>query len=1105
MSKDHNRIILSDEKARKQILTDLRHNFLVEASAGSGKTSSLVGRMVALVQSGTYSIEQIVAITFTRKAAIEMKERFQEKMESVLMQCKDIRGKELLRKALADIEQCYIGTIHSFCARLLREFPIEAGLDPAFQEMDEIDNVLFMEKAWENHLGNLKVTDSEILKNLEYSGIEIKDLKGCYKQVCLYPDTRISYKISANPNLSKTWKKMVSFCEEADEYIPKPETEKGYDKIQEAIQQVLRLKDYSAFIEKDYNKISLLENFDRNFSSSSTITLNRWQSKEVAKHYKETVLPELRDKYIQPALREWREYCYYHVFQFIKPAVEHYHNFRDKHSMVNFQDLLIKVAKLLKEYPHVRKYFQQKYKTLLVDEFQDTDPIQAEIIFYLTGSDINEKHWQQLVPRQGSLFIVGDPQQSIYHFRRADIAVYNQVKSLIKKSFGKVIQLNSNFRSLKSISDYLNPVFSDLFSSQAGDFQAKYSPMNAVREDKEGILSGIKQLVISKERLKEKTIENDAQAIAKIIKDWTNKKYKINRKKEELNLGKNPEIDYSDFMILVRYKKGIDIYARILNDYDIPVTVSGAAAINQSQGIRELLKLLRLLRDPENQVLLIAVLRGIFYGFSDDELYQFKESGGVFDIFTQIPGTVQENLKERFRFVFEQLKKYYCWSRELLPVLALEKIVNCSGLQLAASLETEAVIQDNELYFLLQYLRKLEMERFYTFSGMVEEIERLWDSAVEEEFDLKAESNTVRIMNLHKAKGLEAPIVFLAIPFNNRKHEPDCHIQRRTKEPSGYFIVKKSNDYGSGKIIAQPPKWEDYCQTEEMYLQSEETRLLYVAATRAKNLLIISSLGRQKAQNKNIPWSPLLTNSTEDMILDIPDIPEEKEKKTKIEYLTTDYEKCNTEITDKYQRLLVADYIEKTPSALKNTHSKQAYEPPKKDIGGTDWGNAVHETLEYFLNEQPSDKILLSFIIYVLEKNSIAIERKEELFKLIQVFQKSDLYSRITKSEKVLTEVPFNFNITAEESLYKHLIKDIDTRVKELSPILLNGIIDLVFKEPTGWIIVDYKTDCPEYEKDYEYLEKTYQNQINLYAYVWEKLSGEKVKDKIIYFTSKQR
>ena len=1104
MSKGHNRIILSDEEARKQILTDLKHNFLVEASAGSGKTSSLVGRMVALVQSGIYSIEQVVAITFTRKAAIEMKERFQEKIESVFRQCNDIREKEILRKALADIEQSYIGTIHSFCARLLREFPIEAGLDPAFKEMDEVDNVLFMEKAWENHLSSLKITDSEILKNLEYAGINIKDLKGCYKQVCLYPDTNISYKISTNPNLSKAWKELVSFCEKAEEYIPKPETEKGYDRIQEAIEQLLRLKDYSAFIEKDYNKISLLENFDRNFSGSGYITLNRWNSKEVAKHYKETVLPELRDKYIQPAIREWRECCHYHVFQFILPAVESYHKFREKHSMLNFQDLLIKVAKLLKEYPHIRTYFQQKYKTLLVDEFQDTDPIQAEIIFYLTGSDIKEKQWHKLIPRQGSLFIVGDPQQSIYHFRRADIAVYNQVKSLIKKSYGKVIQLNSNFRSLKSISDYLNPVFNDLFFAQEGDFQAMYSPMNAVREDKEGFLSGVKQLVIAKESVKEKTIENDAQAIAKIIKHWINKKEKIARKKEEFNSGKNPEIDYSDFMILVRYKKSMDIYARVLNDYGIPVTVSGAASINQSQGIRELLKLLRLLRDPENQVLLIAVLRGIFYGFSDDELYQFRESGGVFDFFTEIPGTVQENLKERFSDVFKQLKNYYCWSRELLPVLALEKIVKCSGLQLAASMETEAVIQDNELYFLLQYLRKLEIERFYTFSGMVEEIERLWDSAVEEEFDLKAETNTVRIMNLHKAKGLEAPIVFLAIPYNNKKHEPDCHIQRRAKKPAGYFMVKKSNDYGNGKTIAQPPKWENYCQIEELYLQSEETRLLYVAATRAKNLLIISSLERQEAQNKNIPWSPLLTNITEDMILAIPDIPEKKKKRTNKEYLLTDHEKYSAEITDKYKRLLVAHYMKKTPSEVKDISLKKESLISTIYIGGTDWGNAVHETLEYFLNVQSSDEILLSFIIYVLEKNNISIERKKELLRLIQVFQKSDLYSRISKSGKVLTEVPFNLKISAEEPLYKYLINDTDARLNGLCPVLLNGIIDLVFKEPAGWVIVDYKTDCPEHEKYYEHLEKKYQQQINLYADVWEKLSKEKVKDKIIYFTSRQ-
>ncbi|KQC11959.1 MAG: hypothetical protein APR54_10305 [Candidatus Cloacimonas sp. SDB] len=1105
MNKEGNRTILSDEEARQQIITDLTHNFLVEASAGSGKTSSLVGRMVALVRSGRYPIEQIVAITFTRKAAIEMKERFQEKIESAFLQCKSSRKKQILGKALSDIEQCYIGTIHSFCARLLREFPIEAGLDPAFKEMDEIDNVLYMEKAWENYLSNLKLSDSEILKDIESSGIEIKDLKGCYKQVSLYPDTTISPQYNANPNLDKTWKELVFFCENADEYIPKPETEKGYDKIQEAIQQVLRLKDYSAFIEKDYNKISLLENFDRTFSNSGYITLNRWQSKEIARYYKEKVLPELRDKYVQPTLKEWREYCHYHVFQFIKPAVENYHKFREKYSLLNFQDLLTKVASLLKEHPHIRTYFQQKYRTLLVDEFQDTDPIQAEIIFYLTGSDINEKHWQKLIPRSGSLFIVGDPQQSIYHFRRADIAVYNQVKSLIRNSKGKIIQLNSNFRSLKSIGEYLNPVFNKLFSVQEGEFQASYSPMNAVREDEEGFLSGVRQLVITKDRLKDKTIENDAQAIAKVIKHWINQKKKIIRKEEELAYSKTPAIDYSDFMILVRYKKGMDIYARALNDFDIPVTVSGAASIKQSQGIRELLKLLRLLRETENQVLLIAVLRGIFYGFSDEELYQFKESGGTFDIFSEIPDRLQQDLKERFAAAFEQLRSYYCWSRQLLPVHVLEKIANCSGLQLAACMETEAIIRDNEFYFLLEYLRKLEMGRFYTFAGMVEEIERLWGSEVEEEFDLKVESNTVRIMNLHKAKGLEAPIVFLAIPFNNSKHEPDCHIQRQSQTSKGYFIVKKTSEYGNGKTIAQPPKWEDYCKTEELYLQSEETRLLYVAATRAKNLLVISSFGRQEAQNKNIPWKPLLKDITDDMILAIPDMSKKKEKYIKPDYLVKEHENRRLEIIKKYQGLLVADYIEKTPSEIKSTPLQRTSSILRIDVGGTDWGKAVHEVLEYLLNLQPSEDVLLSFIVYVLENNNLPLYRKDELLGLIQYFRESELYTRIIKSKKILTEVPFNFKVTAEESFYNRLINDTaDTRANESSPILLNGIIDLVFYEEGGWVIVDYKTDCPKYEKDYEYLKEKYQPQIDVYAYVWGKLSGGKVKDKFIYFTSRQ-
>lgn len=1105
MNNNPKKMIPPDHQARKQIITELNRNFLVEASAGSGKTSCLIGRMVALVQSGKYAVDQVAAITFTRKAAIEMKERFQKKLEETFLHCTDARVREVLRKAISEIEQGYIGTIHSFCARILREFPIEAGLDPGFREMDEIDNILFMEKSWEKYLSTLKITNSQILRNLEYAGIDIKDLKGCYKQVCLYPDIQITFHQSSTPNLDQAFKKLVFFCKKAVDDIPQPENERGYDQIQEAILLLLRLKDYTPFIKKDCNKIILLEKFNKNFSASGQITLNRWLDKEKAKEYKEVILPELRDRYIAPAIKEWREYCHYHVFQFIMPAVESYHQFREKYSMLNFQDLLIKVAALLRDHADIRNYFQRKYPVLLVDEFQDTDPVQAEIIFYLTGSDLKEKDWQKLTAGPGSLFIVGDPQQSIYHFRRADIAVYKQVRSLIEKSQGKVIQLNSNFRSLQSIGEYLNPVFSELFSVHEIEFQARYAPMEAIRKDQAGFLSGVHQYIIDKDRLREKTIENDARAIAGLIANWVKQKVKIDRREDELQQGITPGVHYRDFMVLLRYKKGLDIYARIFTDYGIPFTASGGStSINQSQGIRELLKLLRLLRDPENQVLMIAVLRGIFYGFSDEELYRFKESGGIFDFFAEISDTVPPDLKIKFQSAFEELTLYHSWSRKSLPVNALEKIMNCSGLQLSSTLETVQTIQDNELYFLWEYLRKSEMDRFYTFAGMVEEIEKLWLSGIEEEFDLEAESNTVRIMNLHKAKGLEAPIVFLAVPYNTTKREPDCHIQRQSVAPRGYFAVKKENDYGNGKMIAHPPQWEEYCQTEISYLQAEETRLLYVAATRARNLLVISSLGKESSQNKHIPWGPLLKDMTEDQILPIPEKAEKKNREIRKEYTLNDYVVQKQKIVETYKKALVAEYIEKTATALKGSFHDRISFIPTIDQGGTDWGKAVHEVLEYLLDFQPSEEFLLSYIIYALEKNHIPVFRKHELLQLINRFTEKPLFARITKAEKRLTEVPFHLKISTDEPLYEELMEEQEQKKARSVPVLLSGIIDLVFQEQDGWVIVDYKTDCPEYNQHYVNLEQIYQKQIDIYAAVWHRISREKVKEKIIYFVSRQ-
>ena len=1081
---------LIDRKAREKIIKEIDRNILVEASAGSGKTSSLIHRMVSLIKSGKFKVDEIAAITFTRKAAIELKERFQQKIEDSFRETEDEKEKGYLREALSNLEQCYLGTIHSFCARLLRERPIEAGLDPEFAELDDLDDTLLKEEAWERYLLNLKIKESPSLIHLEELGIAPSELADCYKMVCNYPEVNPSFQVSPKPNLKEAIKEIVSFSDEASQYIPDKEPEKGYDKLQEAVLSVKRMKGFYDYVNEDYNKIKLLENF----SKSEKVTLNRWTSKEKAKEYRDSIVLELQEKVINPTLQGWREYCYADTIKFVLPAVEYYHELRRKNSILNFQDLLLKTSCLLRDYSEVRQYFHQKYKCLLVDEFQDTDPIQAEIIFYLTGQDINEKNWQKLIPRPGSLFVVGDPQQSIYRFRRADIAIYNLVKELVEKSGGEVLKLQANFRSLHSIGSYLNPIFEELFLSGQGKFQAVYSPMQTVWEDNPQNLTGVKKLIISKERNKNDTIRQDAQSTARVIRDMVDKGFKLARTEEDIKAGVSPFATYKDFMILLRYKGGMDIYARTFAEYGIPFTVSGYASLNESYQIKELLKVFRLMRDIENQVLVVAVLRGIFFGFSDDDLYQFKEAGGEFDFYEKIPEKLNLRLKENFNRAFCCLRQFHLWTQKLPPVTAMEKIIIDSGLLSHSCLEGYNLNKCGELYFILEKLRKAEAGEVVGFALMVDQLEKMLEAKVEEELDILTEENTVRIMNLHKAKGLESPVVFLAIPYNTTTHEPNYYIERTGQEPYGYFLVYRSNAYnkGKGKRLAQPKNWEDYCQLEASYNEAEDIRLLYVAATRARNLLIISSLDHKS--NKSNPWYSLLKNIKKEMNITVPEaeLPEVKEKEREEESLFDDYKEIQKECGQWTKDLSKSSYHEKKPTDFKDEekHRKIA----TIDVGGTAWGSAVHRIFDYLIKEDPDKQLLSLHIEKTLEKQGISLKRKLELEELVQKFKKCDLYQRLKKAELKYSEVPFTINIGPAHPLYAELVGQ-DSR-----PLILSGTIDLVFKEADGWVVVDYKTDRPKNEKDYPKLVEAYQKQINIYSQVWQDITGEQVKQRSIYF-----
>lgn len=1104
---DHSPQKLIDQEAREKIVQELNTNILVEASAGSGKTSSLIQRMTALIKSGKFKVDEVAAITFTRKAAIELKERFQKKIEESFRETENQKEKAYLREALSNIEHCYLGTIHSFCARLLRERPIEAGLDPEFAELDDLDDILLKEEAWKRYLLNLKIEESPSLLHLEELGIKPSELTDCYKTLCAYPEVNPSFPVLPKPDIKKAVKEIISFSDEASPYIPEEEPKMGYDQLQEAVLSVKRMKGFYDYMREDFNQIKLLENFAGDFSPKSNhITLNRWTSKEKAKEYRDSLVLELQEKVINPTLQQWREYCYADTIKFLLPAVEYYHQLRQKISMLNFQDLLLKTSQLLREHPEVRQYFQQKYKCLLVDEFQDTDPIQAEIIFYLTGSDFKEKNWTKLIPHPGSLFVVGDPQQSIYRFRRADIAIYNRVRELIERSGGKVLKLQANFRSLHSIGSYLNPLFEELFSGGQEKFQAVYSPMQTIREDDPNhYLSGVRQLIISKESNKNDTIRQDAQLIARVIRLMVDKGFQLGRTEEEIKAGTSLQATYKDFMILLRYKGGMDIYARTLAEQGIPFTISGYASLNASPQVKELLKLFRLLRDIENQVLIIAVLRGIFFGFSDDDLYHFKESGGEFDFYEKIPEKLSPKLKENFRRVFGRLRQFHLWSQELPPVTTMEKIMIDSGLLPHSCLEGYNLNRCGELYFILEKLRKAETEEMIGFAAMVDQLEKMLEAGIEEELDILTEENTVRIMNLHKAKGLESPVVFLAIPYNTAVHEPTYHVERTGEQPYGHFLVCRSNAYHKGKRLAQPKNWDDYGQLETSYHEAEDIRLLYVAATRAKNLLVISSLNHKG--NKHNPWQPLLKNMRDEMNIAVPEAellsPGEmgeiegkgKEKAKEKESLLEDYAKMQKECGQWLKDLSKISYDEKTPTDFKD--EEKHLKITTIDVGGTAWGTSVHKIFDYLVKKEPDEQLLSLQIEKVLENQGISPRRKAELEELVKKFKVSDLFKRLKKAEFKYSEVPFTLHIGPAHPLFSQL------EGHDSCPIILSGTIDLVFKEADGWVVIDYKTDRPEQEKDYPKLVEVYQKQITLYHRVWQEISGEPVKQTSIYFVGK--
>ena len=1109
-----------DWKARDRIINDLDTTFLVEAGAGSGKTKSLVDRMLALLRSGACPIHTLAAVTFTRKAAAELRERFQTQLEKEYAAAGDEPVRLRLGESMRNLEQCFIGTIHSFCARMLRERPIAIDLPPDFEELDDVDNAVFREQCWYDYLTEVRSEHPDAVSALEEVGLEPESLKNAFDSVTEFPEVDWACGCETPPDFASLRRSLETFCFRAEKVIPSDAESPQRDAMQKRMIRLAVRRRNIGFADP-LVLMDTLESLD----SEIGITQKRWPDKETAKELKRDFDTFRRDV-IKPALIGWREHRHTRAVRFLRPAVRSFEEKRRLRSLVNFTDLLQMTARLLRDNPDIRGYFQRKFTHLLVDEFQDTDPIQAEMLLFLTGTDARETDWRKLSPRPGALFLVGDPKQSIYRFRRADIDTYNAVRDQILRAGGEVLRLTANFRSLQPLADWNNPLFQQTFPASADRHQAAFAPLNTVRKEQEGCCSGIYKITIGKKPFhrRDDIVSEDAGIIADWIRWACDGSARFARTPDETARGLSEKARPSDFLILFRYKKRMDAYARALEERDIPFEISGSQAFSASPDIREIVNLALALKDPDDPVYTTAVLRGVFFGVSDDALMQFKRAGGRFS-FVVPPRIRGRKGAEYVADCLSVMHQWWLFSRGLPASTALEVMLERSGLipYLAASPMGSG--KSGNLFKLLEFIRHQERRGDTSFAAVADFMRDLISVRDVEETSLTpARTDAVRLMNLHKAKGLEAPVVFLANPAGTRPRPPDKHIVRSdTDVPRGYFVFSQRGLY-KDRILSQPENWASRSNEEALYLKAEDDRLMYVAATRAKNMLVISTYDGAMA---NKSWGLLDQN-----LIGVPEleaaVPADRPPR---EILTVNPDEL--EAAAAKTRLGVAAAVQpsyRVESVTSLAKGEGAYpggrvpagggnggggedggtdsKDDASDWGGSDpgrswsgedtgrgmsWGRVVHKTLEA-MGRGASGEELEKIAENALLNEEWDPYEMHELMRLVREIEASAFWQRMQAAPQRYFEIPFSHKVEPD--------------APDTPPLIVSGTIDLIFRESDGWVIVDYKSDAvdgggegPSLESLVEY----YAPQVKMYAAFWSEITGDAVKEAGLYFTTLRR
>ena len=1077
-------IMEQDALARTRISSEIDRNFFVEAAAGSGKTSSLVDRMIAMVGAGI-DVSRICAITFTKAAAKEFFGRFQKQL---MERSGDAKTDAVLRaryaEALRNIDLCFMGTIDSFSDMLLHEHPLEAGMPSETKVCSDHD-------AKPQYLA-------------EYAKIK----RGKYDE-----SLRKKYELfrAAQTNADNVFANCIGiFTErrEADFVYTPPEnidintqyTNWKY-RLLLTLNRLQKHQEYQFTGRSNSSKeawsqlpkhISVLHNSWNHQIGDVLSALKKLGDLRLGKDRNGQLLtPEAIDPEL-PEVFELHEgspsYYYLNLVEsdvyktlknlqyaatmdFLVSASKAIADEMRSNGTMTFHDALLTLRDMLRNDAasggRIIRHIAKRHSYYLVDEFQDTDPLQAEIVFYLAAQE-PQPDWTACVPRAGSLFIVGDPKQSIYRFRGADVSSFLRVRGLFEQGAGEVLMLSRNFRSTTKLHQWFNQVFPEMLT-ETEHVQSAYHPIPIADDNKNNAYSGIY------------TYRSNISPYGKLLDDAEQVKTVICRlignPAVRLKNGAPPQ--FRDIMIIAYRKKQTAEIAKALQAAGIPVRVEGQTDFADCPALTAAVRLFAAAAQPTDAIAVYGALTSDVFHIPEEAVKQFCSIGGRLNAFSE-----QKDQFALFPSVQAALAKIQAFA---LVGSGMDSAALFAWIADDTKLLAKTGSKALEYYcYALELLRKAEADGTVMCHADAAAFLRdlLTQSDEERCVSLSPDDNRVHIANLHKVKGLQAPIVILADP-KSTDHDPDLRVMHHPDRTECRIFALKSGN----SVIAETDRFSSDFDDECECMTAEKLRLLYVAATRAENILIIGDSVNSNGERYNgNPWQVFLPHAEGTAAACIPEnpavipVPEVRaDGESLYEQVAAQSALVETSVSEPTYSIVRPSQMKLKPLTAEDSDDAPEQAPIDRNAALT--GTLVHRLMECVVSggEPENGDILISAILR--EYDADAETYAPMLKKVLETMTnggypqadgfKTDLLAVLRQADEVYCEVPFCQKRGSE---------------------IVHGVIDLLYRCGNAWQIIDYKTNVERSQ-----LAEKYAAQLAAYTEAVREIAGVEAQARIYH------